>query len=106
MAVVSTDHTVRLDYGTNGLRLDITGLNSTILRPEFVEGLHDEHGAFRDAVRHPIGSAPLTTLAGPQSKLAVVIPDITRAFPGPRILPWFFEELTQVRPNNVRELYT
>ena len=103
-ARLTTGHTkkeLRLDYGTDGLCLDIAGLNATVLRPRFVPGLQDERSAFIDALRNPIGAPPLSFLVRPLSKVAVVIPDVTRPFPGARLLPWFFKELSQVAPKNV-----
>lgn len=92
---------VHLDYGTEGLRLDITGLNATILRPGFVEGLPNERTAFSDALNRPIGSASLRDIVGPADTLAVAVPDITRAMPSSRLLPWLFEELPHVDPGSV-----
>jgi nickel-dependent lactate racemase len=38
---------------------------------------------------------------GADERVAVVIPDITRALPRERLLPWLFEELSHVPPENV-----
>ncbi len=92
---------VRLDYGAHGLRLDVTGLNCTILRPGFVDGLPKERAAFADALSQPIGTSGLREIIRPADSLAVVVPDITRAMPSSRLLPWLFEELPQVDPGNV-----
>ena len=43
------DQSVRLEYGENGLNLDLTGVNATIMRPRFLPGLADEGEAFRYA---------------------------------------------------------
>ena len=91
----------RLQYGTGNLDVDVPSSNVTVLAPRPEEGLADEAAAFREAVRGPIGCAPLKELVGADEKLAVVIPDITRALPRERLLPWLFEELSHVRPENV-----
>ncbi len=92
---------VQLDYGSEGLSLNLKGLNATILRPHYLEGLPDERAAFIKSVRRPYNSPPLRELITSGDRLAVVIPDITRALPGDRLLPWFFEELEGVPKENV-----
>src|SRR4028118_2166546 len=91
----------QLQYGTGNLDVEIPSLNVTVLAPRPEEGLPDEAAAFRAAACNPIGSAPLKELVGADEKLAVVIPDITRALPRERLLPWLFEELSPVPPRNV-----
>ncbi|MEO6876811.1 MAG: nickel-dependent lactate racemase [Opitutaceae bacterium] len=91
---------VRLHYGTTGLDLDLTGLNATILAPQFLAGLPDEAGAFTDAVRHPIGCRPLRDQIAATDRVAVVISDGTRPLPSDRLLPWLFAELGHVPKEN------
>ena len=91
----------QLQYGTGNLSVEVPSSNVTVLAPRPEEGLPDEAAAFREAVRRPIGSAPLRGLVGADERLAVVIPDITRALPRERLLPWLFEELGHVPPENV-----
>lgn len=87
---------VRLQYGTTGLDADIPSERVTVIEPRFVEGLADEAGSFREAVRQPIGTAPLREMVRAQDRVAVVIPDSTRPLPTDRLLPWLFEELAHV----------
>ena len=91
---------VRLDYGTTGLELDLTGLNATVLAPRFLDGLPDEAAAFTAAVRAPIGGRPLRELVAATERVAVVIPDGTRPLPNERLLPWLFAELAHVPREN------
>jgi len=93
--------TVHLDYGLRGLLLNLAGLNATVLRPRYIEGLPNEHTAFIDSVRHPRNALPLREIISADETLAVVIPDITRALPSDRLLPWLFEELGEPEPENV-----
>lgn len=95
------EQSVHLHYGTDGLWLDTTGLHATVLRPTFIDGLADEKAAFFDAVRAPYASASLKDLIAPHETLAVAIPDITRALPSDRLLPWLFEELSFLPRENV-----
>ncbi len=91
----------RLQYGTGDLDVEIPSSDITVLAPKPEESVPDEASAFKDAVRSPIDSAPLAEIVGPSEKLAVVIPDITRALPRDRLLPWLFEELSHIPPDNV-----
>jgi nickel-dependent lactate racemase len=90
-----------LQYGRGELAVEIPSSDVTVLRTKHEDGLPDEAAAFREAVRHPIGSAPLNELVGAGDRVAVVIPDITRPLPSDRLLPWLFEELSHVAPGNV-----
>jgi nickel-dependent lactate racemase len=87
---------VHLQYGTSGLDVDIPSSRVTVVTPRFVEGLEDEAAAFREAVRAPLGTAPLREIVKAQDRVAVVIPDVTRPLPTARLLPWLFEELRHV----------
>jgi nickel-dependent lactate racemase len=87
---------VLLQYGREGLDVEIPGTNVTVVEPRFVPGLPDEAAAFREAVRRPIGVRPLREVVKATDRVAVVIPDLTRPLPSDRLLPWLFEELTHV----------
>ena len=90
-----------LQYGKGELTVEIPSSDVTVLRTKHEDGLPNEAAAFREAVRHPIGSAPLNELVGAKDRVAVVIPDITRPLPSDRLLPWLFEELLHVPTRNV-----
>lgn len=91
---------VHLDYGKTGLDLDLSGINATLIRPRFVEGLADEASDFRGAMRTPIGCRPARETVSASDRVAVVIPDITRALPNERLLTWLFAELAHVPAEN------
>jgi nickel-dependent lactate racemase len=86
---------IQLQYGREGIETDIPG-DVTVLEPRFIPGVPDEHAAFLDAVRRPLGSRPLADLVSASDRVALVIPDITRPFPSDRVLPWVLEELSHV----------
>ncbi len=94
-------NTLRIPYGRGMRELDCTGWRADILLPPPESALADEAAGFQDAVRHPIGSAPLREVIRPEAKLAVTIPDGTRPFPASRILPRFFAEIAHVPPEQV-----
>jgi nickel-dependent lactate racemase len=91
---------LHLQYGKEGLEQEIPGREVTVLAPRFLEGLPDEAGGFREAVRRPIGSPPLRDRIGAGERVAVVIPDLTRPLPTERLLPWLFAELAHVPERN------
>jgi nickel-dependent lactate racemase len=92
---------VRLQYGRDGLEVDVPGRSVTVLEPRFVSGLPDEAAAFGEAVRRPIGAPPLREAVRAGERLAVVIPDLTRPLPSERLLPWLFAELDHVSAERV-----
>jgi nickel-dependent lactate racemase len=92
---------VHLQYGRDGLVVDVPGSRVSVIEPRFVPGLRDERAAFLEAVREPIGAPPLRETVKPSERLAVVIPDLTRPLPSDRLLPWLFAELDHVPPERV-----
>ncbi len=91
----------QLQYGKGDLTVEVPTSDVTVLAPKTEEGLPDEAAAFREAARDPIGGRPLREIVGAGERVAVVIPDITRALPRERLLPWLFEELSHVPPENI-----
>ena len=91
---------VNLQYGKDGLAVEIPFSDVTVLRPEFIPGLADEQAEFQRACRYPIDSAPLMELVNANDQIAVVIPDGTRALPSDRLLTWLFAELAHIPAKN------
>jgi lactate racemase len=91
---------IHLQYGTDGLHVDLPSSNVTVLAPRFIPGLADEAAAFRQAVREPINTKPLRELIAATDRVAIVIPDITRPLPSERLLPWLLAELSHVPAQN------
>ncbi|MGH2354585.1 MAG: nickel-dependent lactate racemase [Chloroflexota bacterium] len=89
---------VALAYGKQGLTVELPDRNVTVVEPQYVPGLADEAAAITDALRHPIGSAPLVELLKPGDTVAIVFCDITRPMPNDRVLPVLLEEVEQVVP--------
>jgi len=81
-----------LAYGKRGLNVEIPA-DAVVIEPKYVPGLPDEASALAEALRKPIGSAPLRDLVKPGQRVAVVHTDITRATPNERILPPLLAEL-------------
>lgn len=112
--------TLALPYGNTSIPLELPTANVTEIRPRYIEGLPDEAKSFIDAARNPLGCQPVREQIGPTDKVAVVIPDITRALPSGKLLTWLFQELADVpaeqftiiigtgthRPNTPEEIIT
>ena len=90
-----------LQYGNDGLEIDLPFTNVTELRPQFVAGLNDEQEAFKAAVRRPINCAPLKSQLATTDTVAIVIADITRPLPSARLLPWLLTEIAHVPAQNI-----
>jgi nickel-dependent lactate racemase len=83
---------VRLDYGRDGLCVDLPS-DSKVIEPRREPALPDEAAALRAALRQPIGSPPLRELVHPGDRIVVVHTDITRPMPNERVLPVLLAEL-------------
>jgi nickel-dependent lactate racemase len=85
---------IALAYGKRGLELDVPD-GTVVVGPRPAPGLPDEGGALRQALRLPLGSAPLGGKVKPGDRVVIVHTDITRATPNERILPVLLAELAQ-----------
>jgi nickel-dependent lactate racemase len=92
---------VRLQYGVDGLEVDLPSANVTVVEPRYLPGLPDEAHAFREAVARPLEGRPLREVVRSGDRVAVVIPDITRPLPTARLLPWLLAELPHVSPERI-----
>ena len=77
---------VRLDYGNEGLELDVPE-RASILEMSPTPGLQKVSKCMAEAFRQPIGTPPLAALAAGRHNACIVISDITRPVPNPVILP-------------------
>ncbi len=91
---------IHLQYGTDGIEINLPDANTTIFNPKFLNGLPDEAAGFRAAIRNPINCQPLREIIKPTDKVAVVIPDLTRPLPTEKLVMWVFEELANVPAEN------
>ena len=92
---------VQLQYGRHGLEVELPARHVAVLEPRVVPGLPDEHAAFLDATRRPLGSPPLRDIVRAADRVAVVIPDGTRPLPTDRLLPWVLKELDHVPASRI-----
>ena len=92
---------VHLQYGRDGIEVDIPSENVDVIDPKFIPGLPDESASFREAARNPIGGRPLRETIKSSDRVAIVTADITRPLPSERLFPWIFEELSHVPRKNI-----
>src|SRR3982074_445351 len=86
---------IDLAYGRHGLTVEI-GPPADVIEPRFVPGLADEVSALRQAIREPTCGAPLTQGVPRGASVAISVCDVTRPFPGRRVLPILIDELQRL----------
>ena len=92
---------VRLDYGTDGLEVELPEPRTTIIEPIVRSAVADPHATLVEAIRSPLDRAPLGELVRAGQKVAISVCDITRAQPRREMLHALFEEMPQVRAEDV-----
>lgn len=83
---------VELAYGQGFLEVDLPD-QTTVIRPRPQPALPDECAALLAALEAPIGCPPLREWLRPGCRVCIIFPDITRAMPNERILPWLLNYL-------------
>jgi nickel-dependent lactate racemase len=83
---------IELAYGLSGLSVEVSP-NADVIEPHFVAGLPDEAAAIREALRSPTSGAPLRDRVQRGASVGISVCDVTRPFPGRRVLPVLIEEL-------------
>jgi nickel-dependent lactate racemase len=92
---------LRIDYGVDGLEVELPAERVTVIEPVFRPALPDAHAALVRALQAPVGSPPLRTLVRRGQTVAISICDITRAQPRRAMLEALFDEMPDVRPEDV-----
>src|SRR5262245_34020683 len=92
---------LRLDYGTEGLAIDVPDDRTTVIEPKLQPAAANPHDTLIHALRSPIGKPPLreSTLAG--KKIGISVCDITRAQPRRPMIEALLSEMPGVRPESV-----
>jgi nickel-dependent lactate racemase len=92
---------VRLDYGTDGLEVDLPDGRTTVIEPDYPKGAADPMAELRKALDAPIGSAKLAELVPSGARIAIAVCDGTRAQPRELMLQALFEAIPRVSPDQV-----
>ena len=88
---------LRLDYGTDGLDVDLPDERITVIEPVARPAVPDPHETLLRAIRAPIDSPPLHEVARPGRRIAISVCDITRAQPRRQTIEALLEEMPGVR---------
>ena len=92
---------LKLDYGSEGLEVDLPDDRVTVIEPCFLPAIDNPHAALLAALRAPIGRLPLRDIVKPGQKIAISVCDITRAQPREAMLRALFEEMPGIKPDDV-----
>jgi nickel-dependent lactate racemase len=92
---------VRLDYGVEGLEVDLPQERVTIIEPVFRPAIADPHSALIAALRAPLGRPPLRELVRRGQSVAISVCDITRAQPRQEMLTALFEEMADIPADDI-----
>jgi nickel-dependent lactate racemase len=69
--------------------------DTIVLNPNHISGIEDSNAAVWEALKAPIGTAPLKTLAKGRKDACIVISDVTRPVPNKIILPPILQTLAE-----------
>jgi nickel-dependent lactate racemase len=86
---------VELAYGREGLVVDVPD-DAFVVETVDLPGLADPAAAILGGLRQPISGPPLAAYVGPQSRVSVVFPDLTRPMPNQVVLPPVLAELDRL----------
>ncbi|HLI63009.1 MAG TPA: nickel-dependent lactate racemase [Terriglobales bacterium] len=92
---------LKLDYGSEGLTVDLPEQRTTVIEPMPLAAVANPAQALRNAIRAPIGKAPLNALVRPGRSIAISVCDITRAQPRRLMLEALFAEMPGIRRKDV-----
>jgi len=92
---------VQLDYGLDGLVVDLPDERVTVLEPHTEAALSDPRAALRDALRAPLAGPPLRAVARGRPTVAISVCDLTRAQPRAAMLSALIDEMPEVRAADV-----
>ncbi len=101
---------MKLDYGKNGIQLEIDpNWNTKIIQPTELFPIENPIKAIRDAIKNPVGNNSLKAIIKNKNKIksvCIVVSDATRPVPTHLILEGLLKELTNygIQYKNIRIL--
>ena len=72
---------LRIDYGSEGLEIEVPESRTIVIEPNHRPGLADPSEQLRDALRKPTGAKPLRESVAVGQRVAISVCDITRPQP-------------------------
>jgi nickel-dependent lactate racemase len=93
---------IHIAYGKTGLDVDLPDAwDVTVIEPKYIPGLPEPRRAVIEALRSPLGAAPLREQVKATDRVGIVFSDITRATPHSLLIPAILDELAHVPPENI-----
>jgi lactate racemase len=92
---------VRLDYGTDGLDVELPDERLTVIEPMARPAVPDAGATLTAAIRSPIGCAPLRQQVRKGQRVAISVCDITRAQPRREQLQALFDEMPDIPRSDI-----
>src|SRR6188474_1000883 len=92
---------VRLDYGTEGLDVELPDERLTVIEPMARPAVPDAAATLTTAIRSPIGCAPLRQQVRKGQRVAISVCDITRAQPRREQLKALFDEMPDIPRSDI-----
>jgi nickel-dependent lactate racemase len=92
---------VRLDYGSDGLEVELPEERVTVIEPVTNPAAADPVAALVAAMRAPISGPPLADVARGGRTVAISVCDITRAQPRREMLDALLSEMPDIAPDDV-----
>lgn len=79
---------IQLAYDKSGMEIEVpSGVRTKVLEPRSASAVPDPAEAIAEALRNPIGTAPLEQLAAGKRSAVIAVCDITRPAPNRLVLP-------------------
>jgi nickel-dependent lactate racemase len=92
---------ITLDYGTDGLDVELPDERVTVIEPAFRPAVIDAHQTLVDAIRRPVEGPPLHALARRGQQVVISVCDVTRAQPRRAQLLALFAEMPDIPREDV-----
>jgi lactate racemase len=92
---------IRLDYGSDGLDVDLPDERVTVIEPMARPPVPDPRATLLQAIRSPLDRAPIRDIVRAGQKVAISVCDVTRAQPRIEMLQALFAVMPQVKPEDV-----
>jgi nickel-dependent lactate racemase len=87
---------IALAYGRTGMSVAVRP-DADVIEPRYLPGLADEADALRRALCEPTNGPPLRELVPRGASVGISVCDVTRPFPGARVLPILLDELRSLQ---------
>ena len=92
---------VRLDYGDDGLDVELPRERTTVIEPAYPPGVSEPERTLADALSTPIDSDTLGSIASAGKRVAISVCDGTRPQPRALMLKALFDAMPHVRRDDI-----